>query len=45
MKVAFKNQSILDYYKYLQECLQSSISYGGGKNLLSLTKVNYLIKK
>ena len=45
MKVPFKNQSILDYYKYLQECLQSSISYGGGKNLISLTKVNYIIKK
>ena len=45
MKVPFKNQSILDYYKYLQECLQSSISYGGGKNILSLTKVNYVIKK
>jgi len=45
MKVPFKNQSILDYYKYLQECLQSSISYGGGKNLVSLTKVNYIIKK
>jgi GMP reductase len=44
MKVPFKNQSILDYYKYLQECLQSSISYGGGKNLVSLTKVNYIIK-
>jgi len=45
MKIPYKNQSILDYYKYLQECLQSSISYGGGKDLSCLPKVNYIIKK
>jgi GMP reductase len=45
MKIPFKNQSIIDYYKYLQECLQSSISYGGGNDLSCLPKVNYIIKK
>ena len=45
MKIPYKNQSIIDYYKYLQQCLQSSISYGGGKDLSCFTTVNYIIKK
>lgn len=39
--VDYKNQSIFEYLKYLEECLQSSISYGGGKDLMSLRKVNW----
>ena len=31
--VDFKNESIFDGLKYIEECLQSSISYAGGKNL------------
>lgn len=31
--VDFKSQSILDGMKYIEECLQSSISYAGGKDL------------
>ena len=27
---------------YLEECLQSSISYGGGKDLSSLSGVNWI---
>lgn len=40
--VEYKNQSIFDYLKYLEECLQSSISYGGGKDLMSLRNVNWI---
>lgn len=40
--VEYKNQSIFDYLKYLEECLQSSISYGGGKDLMSLRSVNWI---
>ena len=40
--VEYKNQSIFDYLKYLEECLQSSISYGGGKSLMSLRKVDWI---
>jgi GMP reductase len=39
--VEYKNQSIFEYLKYLEECLQSSISYGGGKDLMSLRSVNW----
>jgi len=31
--VDFKNESIFDGLKYIKECLQSSISYAGGKDL------------
>ena len=40
--VEYKNQSIFEYLKYLEECLQSSISYGGGKDLMSLRNVNWI---
>jgi IMP dehydrogenase/GMP reductase len=36
-----KNRSILEEMKYLQECFQSAISYGGGKDLYSLHDVKY----
>ena len=40
--IDYKDQSIIDYLKYLEECLQSSISYGGGKNIKDLKKVNWI---
>ena len=40
--IDFKDRSILDEMVYLQECLQSSISYGGGKDIISLVKVKYI---
>jgi GMP reductase len=43
--IPFKNESILDHMKYLIECLQSAISYGGGNTLYDLRKVKYYIKK
>lgn len=39
--IDYKDRSILDEMVYLKECLQSSISYGGGNNLQSLTSVKY----
>lgn len=39
--VDYKDKSILDEMIYLQECLQSSISYGGGNNLSSLRNVEW----
>ena len=40
--IDYKDRSILDEMIHIQECLQSSISYGGGKNLNSLLKVKWL---
>jgi len=40
--IDFKDRSILDEMTYLQECLQSSISYGGGNDLKSLKKVKWI---
>jgi GMP reductase len=40
--VEFKNESILDGLKYLEECLQSSISYGGGKDLDAFINVQWV---
>lgn len=36
-----KSHGILDEMKYLHECLQSSISYGGGSDLFSLNDVKF----
>lgn len=43
--IDYKDQSLLDYLKYLEECLQSSISYGGGDKLEDLYNVDILMKK
>jgi len=43
--IDYKNKSILDELVYLEECLQSSISYAGGKDLSSLKSVKYEIFK
>jgi GMP reductase len=40
--IDFKDRSILDEMIYLKECLQSSISYGGGNNLSSLKNVKWV---
>jgi hypothetical protein len=40
-----KPHDILTEMKYLEECIQSSISYGGGNKLLSLKDVKYFLKK
>jgi len=39
-----KQHGILDEMKYLQECLESAISYGGGKVLEDLLGVSYFVK-
>lgn len=36
-----KNVNLLEYQEYLTECLQSSISYGGGKKLSDLYSVKW----
>jgi GMP reductase len=43
--IPYKNQSLFDYLEHIKECLQSSISYGGGTNLKSLRDVKYIIKQ
>lgn len=41
--VPLKERSILEELKYIEECLQSSISYGGGKVLNDLRSVSYIV--
>ena len=40
--VDFKNQSITEGLKYIEECLQSSISYAGGKDLKAFDNVKWI---
>lgn len=40
--IDFKDKSILDELKYLEECLQSSISYAGGKDINCLSGVKWI---
>jgi GMP reductase len=40
--ILLKERSILEEMKYLEECLQSSISYGGGTHLHHLKSVSYI---
>lgn len=42
--VECKEETLLEYYDYLRQCLQSAISYGGGVKVEDLQKVNYIIK-
>lgn len=37
-----KNHGMLDEMAYITECLQSAISYGGGKNLYCFQEVKYM---
>jgi GMP reductase len=40
--VDYKDKSILDGLKYIEECLQSSISYAGGKDLDAFINVQWV---
>lgn len=42
MLIDYKPQSVLDEMIYIEECLQSSISYGGGKDLNCLSSVHFI---
>jgi GMP reductase len=42
--IELKPITLLKYFEYLKECLQSSISYAGGMNLSALRNVRYLRK-
>jgi GMP reductase len=42
--IPMKQHDILSELKYLEECVQSSISYGGGKDILCLRSVEYFLK-
>jgi GMP reductase len=39
--VDYKDKTLLEEYNYITECLQSSISYGGGNKLSDLDNVNW----
>lgn len=40
--IDYKDKSILDELKYIEECLQSSISYGGGRDISCLKSVKWI---
>jgi GMP reductase len=40
--IMLKDRKLLDEYKYLKECLQSSISYGGGDNLECFSNIDFI---
>lgn len=43
--IPLQQLTILEMMKYIEECVQSAISYGGGKTLLTLKKVDWVLKK
>jgi GMP reductase len=43
--IPLQTRDMLGEMNYIKECLQSAISYGGGKTLQALRKVRYIIKK
>jgi IMP dehydrogenase/GMP reductase len=43
--IPLQTRDMLGEMNFIKECLQSSISYGGGKMLQALRKVRYIIKK
>lgn len=43
--IPLKDGTVLEYMNYLIECLQSSISYGGGDKLMDLRNVKYYLKR
>lgn len=43
--IPLQTRDMLGEMNFIKECLQSSISYGGGKVLQALRKVRYIIKK
>ena len=42
--IPMKQHSILQEMTYIEECLQSAVSYGGGVNLDCLESVDYILK-
>lgn len=40
--IDYREKSLIEEYKHLQECLQSSISYGGGKDISCLYNVKWI---
>jgi GMP reductase len=42
--IEMKNMTLIQYMNYLKECLQSSISYGGGKDLSAFKSVEWIQK-
>jgi len=43
--IPLQDKSFLKMMRYIEECLQSAISYGGGKELIDLKSVDFIIKK
>ena len=43
--IPMKTNTILEEMKHIEECIQSAISYGGGKDLSCFQDVQYFIKK
>ena len=43
--ILMKNNTILEEMTHIEECIQSAISYGGGKDLSCFKNVQYFIKK
>lgn len=43
--IPMKQHDVLSELNYLEECLQSSISYGGGKDITCFKSVQYFLKK
>jgi GMP reductase len=43
--IPMKQHGILQEMKYLEECLQSSISYGGGNSIKCFNNITYFVKK
>ena len=43
--IPLKDKTMLEQMKYVEECLQSAISYGGGNKLQDLKSVDYIIKR
>jgi GMP reductase len=42
--IPLKNHGILEEMNYIEECLQSAISYGGGKDVSCFKDVKYFVK-
>lgn len=42
--IELKSMNIMDYIKYLRECLQSAISYAGGTTLSAFRHVEFIMK-
>ena len=43
MLVEYKDSTMIKGIEFLIECLQSSISYAGGKDLLAFKNVEYIL--